>query len=158
MSHHATSSTRKRFIDPPAHADSHPPRLTKKPWNGYSIGDWPREKPLPRCPSQRCCRAKQCLDAYDGLYCKREFLSPKAIKTLYQQSQLQQRIKALLPFGQQSDPAIREAWAHEVAGLHKDNVKRLTALWKDGHLDRFYGAYRPGGVVIAPPVKRYQEQ
>jgi hypothetical protein len=159
MTQQSLPNSRARLVDPPRfHGDQLLPHLTKTPWKGFSPGDWPREKPLPKCPSQRCRRAKQCIDAKDDLYCKREYLSDRDARALYATSKLAQAVKALPTEGNDIDPSIREAWAANVTSLHKENDAKLTELWKDGYLDHLYGKYQPRGAKIAPPVRRYMEE
>ena len=133
------------------------PYISDAPWSGFSALDWPREKPLPRCPAPRCRRARQCLAAHDGLYCRRTHLSAPEIEAMRRESALSKAIALVPPVFDPDDLQARLDRAAQIAELRKDHHAGMTARWKAGEFDHLYGKYAKAGRLMKPPPRLYQE-
>jgi len=133
------------------------PYLSREPWWGFTSHDLPREKPLARCPSPLCRRARQCRAAHDGLYCQRTHFSPPEIEKMREQSPLAKAIAAVPPVADADDLEARLDRANMIASLRKDHHAEMTARWQAGEFDHLYGKYAAKGRLMTPPPKAYRE-
>jgi hypothetical protein len=130
------------------------PRLTKAPWAGFTPHDHPRDAPLPACPASRCRRAKRCLEAHDGLYCRRTHFSHAEYMGLKPKTPAVQLEDLLEP-----NPMV--ATAKRIAARMEDSRQKFEAMqrrWKAGEFDALYGKYKAGGVIVQPPPRDYVEE
>jgi hypothetical protein len=134
------------------------PRISHAPWFGYTRHECRREEPLAVCPSPRCRRAKACIGAHLGLYCRRTHHSPaeKAHRDLAHP--LRRQFETVPDMAtHRFDFSGKMERISEMAQLRWDFDKEMTARWKAGEFDALYGKYSPKGVVLEPPVRAYVE-
>lgn len=132
-----------------------PPYKTKTPWNGFTTHEFPRDKPLARCPSPACRRAKACIAAYKELYCLRSHETRTARR---------RRLRVKPGAGNEPAPRLSQTQAKMLGhyySLRLDEVQardaELTRRWKEGEFDAIYGPWVPGGVLKHPPPRHYVE-
>lgn len=136
-----------------------PPRpiVSKRPWAGFMALDSPRPKPLARCPSPRCRRAKCCIAAVANLYCLRTHHSRDEQANIRRASTLQRDLDDVLPVADPTDLKERMERIAALAEVRAAHERAMKEKWKSGALDHLYGPYRSFGVVLAPPAKSYEE-
>jgi hypothetical protein len=146
---------------PPSDSDLSPrrprgePYLSRAPWHGFSAHDMPRAEPLPVCPSARCRRLCRCVDAIDGLYCRRTHLSlaeQAEAKPARPLQRLLARVPEAFPPG---DLAARLERIEELASIRRDYDADMRARWRAGAFDHLYGRYRRDGALMRPPPLAY---
>jgi hypothetical protein len=124
-----------------------PPKLTHAPWAGYTAHEHKREAALARCPSARCARVKECVAAYEGLYCQRthishaEHISANPPAPRHEINDLDWRREFLIDQIEQ-----RKARQHE-----------MQSRWRLGAFDQLYGKYNRHGILLPPPPRIYEE-
>lgn len=133
------------------------PKLSHSPWQGLTAHDSPREAPLPCCPSARCRRAKQCIAALDNLYCLRTHRSLAELEAVARASPLARALAAVPPPFDPADLNERMERLAELAEIRRAHEAEMQAAWKSGALDRLYGPWRRGGVLLQPPPRLYAE-
>ena len=133
------------------------PYLSTTPWAGFSKHDRARDEPLTACPSPRCRRARACLAAHDGLYCRRTHFSPAEIAAMQADSELARALAALPEAADADDLSGRLERMTRLAEIRRAHHEEMTARWKAGEFDHLYGKYRPQGVLMKPPPRTYVE-
>jgi hypothetical protein len=134
------------------------PRYSKAPWSGFTPREHARETPRSICDSLRCRRARKCLAAHDGLYCRRTHHSHKYF--LARELADGHIDPPLPPLPRRPLPEEIQLRADELMARveRKRNEARLMlARWKAGEFDAVYGKYSPRGVLLKPPVREYVE-
>ena len=131
------------------------PYVSQAPWAGFTAHDLLRENPLARCPSPRCRRARQCIAAHQGLYCRRTHLSPPEIEAMRRNHPLSKAIALVLPVFDPDDLQERLERVTHIAEISKEYHAGMTARWKAGEFDHLYGKYASRGVVMKPPPRAY---
>lgn len=147
----------------PSPAGAPKPRLSTRPWAGYTARERKRPAVLAHCPSAACRRAKACVDAHDGLYCQRSHCSVAEAAALARTAS-HGRADAAAPSAFKPLPArasLAEVKAHraQLDFLAEDAARReaaLAARWQAGELDHLYGPWRKGGVWLLPPPKVFR--
>jgi hypothetical protein len=138
------------------------PYRTMTPWTGFTPREKKRSKPLARCPSTTCRRAKRCVCAIDGLYCRRTHLTQKEVRA--QTKRVQGRPAApLIHYSLPKNANFEQAEAYRMmtdilVANAEAAQERMTAKWKRGDFDHLYGPYDPKGVLMQPPKREYVEQ
>jgi hypothetical protein len=133
------------------------PHVSHQPWLGFTPHEAPRGQALPRCPSLRCQRTKQCISAHDNLYCQRTHFSPPEHKKQQRNTPLARAIEAVPKI---ANPRDFEARGDRIAALirvrqrHADEMK---TRWQAGEFDALYGKYTARGVIKTPPPKFYAD-
>jgi hypothetical protein len=133
------------------------PHMSQTPWTGFTPHDCPRDNSLPACPSRHCHRAKACLAAHDGLYCRRTHFSPAEQKKWQRRDPLRRELDAVLPAVDPHDFSQRMERIGELAAIRRAHAARMTARWKAGEFDHLYGPYSAKGVLMRAPPKVYVE-
>ncbi len=138
------------------------PYRTMTPWTGYTPHEKKREKPFARCPSGKCRRAKMCLSAIDGLYCRRTHLSPKEARAMANRAKPGAAPRPLLHYSLPRNASFEQAEAYRMmtdilVAQVEAAQDRMTAKWKRGDFDHLYGPYDPKGVLMQPPKREYVE-
>ena len=141
------------------------PYRSMTPWSGYTPHEKKRENPLARCPVKACCRAKQCIRAIDGLYCRRTHLSPKQARAMAinaNRGKPGPAPRPLLPYSLPRNLAFEQVEAYRMmtdmlVADAEAAQERMTAKWKRGDFDHLYGPYDPKGVLMTPPKREYVE-
>ena len=134
-----------------------PPRWKPYPWARFSTDEFPREKPLLVCPSQKCRRAKACLNAHKGLYCRRTHFASAEGKRRMPKSEVEKHIAGLTspPLG--AGLELRMEFVTEISKLRAAESREKMKLWRAGAFDEAYGRYHTRGVMQLPPPKVYVE-
>jgi hypothetical protein len=140
------------------------PYRTMTPWLGYTPREKKREKPLSRCPSGTCRRAKKCHRAIDGLYCRRTHFSTNEVRAMANTGANPTR-RAATPILIRTLPANASLEQAEAYRMMTDMAlasaeaaqARMMAKWKQGAFDHLYGPYDPKGAVMRPPPREYVE-
>ncbi len=133
------------------------PRLSQTPWAGFTRHDCPRGLDLPACPSRRCGRAKACVAAHDGLYCRRTHFSPA------EQQKWEHRdphLRALAALPDDVRPGDLPGQAKRLVEIYSIRLQRqmaMTERWQAGEFDHLYGPWRARGALLKPPPKIYVE-
>ncbi len=122
------------------------PKLTHAPWAGYTAREHKRPEALARCPSPRCKRLKLCVAAHNDLYCQRTHMSHVAFL------EMQPRRPAF-----SDDLELRREQMVDQIENNRAAQQDMIMRWKAGALDHLYGKHKPGGVVLKPPPRIYQE-
>jgi hypothetical protein len=147
---------RMRRRKPPP--DARRPRVSLEPWKGFTPHDFPRNKPLPACPSSHCRRAKACLAAHDNLYCQRTHFPPALKKKWLRRDPRQRELDAVPPVMDPHSLSERMERINQLAAIQRAQFAKMTARWKAGEFDLLYGPYKPKGVLLKPPPKAYVER
>jgi hypothetical protein len=134
------------------------PFVSQRPWAGFTAHDNPRDEPLSLCPAARCRRAKQCIAALDNLYCLRTHHSLAELQALRRNSALQRELDAVPEVLDGDDLTARMERIAELAEIRRAHEQEILARWKAGALDDRHGKYRPGGVLLRPPPRRYVDE
>ncbi len=131
------------------------PHVSHQPWLGFTAHDAPRGQALPRCPSLRCQRTKQCISAHKNLYCQRtHFSKPEQVK--WQRNHpLRRALDAVPQVINPTDLTERMERVAELAGIKRGYAADMTKRWKAGVFDALYGKYTAKGVIKKPPPKIY---
>jgi hypothetical protein len=127
------------------------------PWSRYSRDEFPRENPLPRCPSAKCRRAKSCVAAHKDLYCQRTHFSTKEGKARVAKSTMEKEIEKLTQPPPHAALQFHMDYMKEVSDLQKMEERERMKLWRAGALPSSFGRYRTTGVMKLPPPKEYVE-
>jgi hypothetical protein len=139
--------------------DPNAPRYSKAPWAGFTPREHARETPRSRCDSLRCRRARQCLAAHDGLYCRRTHYSHKYFLA---REKAEGRIDPPLPpLPKQPLPEEIQWRAEELQARverKRHEARLMLARWKAGEFDAIYGKYSPRGMLMKPPPRNYVEE
>ena len=133
------------------------PHVSKEPWLGFTGHDCPREIPLPVCPSSRCRRAKACVTAHDGLYCRRTHFSPPEQKKWQRRDPHQRAVDAVPPVADYGKMSARIKRLVDIAAIRLMQKTEMTERWQAGEFDHLYGPHTPKGVLLKPPPKVYVE-
>lgn len=133
-----------------------PPYRTKTPWHGFTQHEFSRDKPLPRCPSPACRRAKACIAAYKELFCLR---THETLTARRRRLHATPAVKSAAPAPHMSHKQA-QMLGHYYR-LRLDEVQErdaeLTRRWKEGEFDALYGPWTPNGVMKHPPPRDYVE-
>jgi hypothetical protein len=135
-----------------------PTRWKPVPWARFSRDEFPREKPLPVCPSQKCRRAKACLDARKGLYCQRTHFASAEGNLRMPKSEVEKHIASLAPPPMEAGLELRMEFIKEISKLRVAESREKMKLWRAGALEEAYGRYHTRGVMKLPPPKIYVEE
>jgi hypothetical protein len=133
------------------------PRWKPYPWARFSRDEFPRAKPLPVCPSQKCRRAKACLSAHKGLYCRRTHFASAEGKLRMPKSDIETHIASLSPPPLGAGLELRIEFIKEIAKLRAAESREKMKLWRAGAFDEAYGRYHTRGVMKPPPPQVYVE-
>jgi hypothetical protein len=128
------------------------------PWSRFSSDDFPREQPLPLCPSQKCCRAKACLAAHKGLFCQRTHFVRAEGLVRTPKSEMDQYIAKIPAPPPSKDNDLRIAYIAEIAGLRTAEQREKMKLWRAGAFGNVYGPYHSKGIMKLPPPRVYVEE
>ena len=132
------------------------PHVSTQPWTGFTRHDCPRGVALPICPSARCRRAKACVAAHDGLYCRRTHFSAAEQEKWKRRDPHERAIEAAPPADHGTlVERMKRLMTHATIRLAQST--EMTARWQAGEFDHLYGPYRRKGVVVKAPPKIYVE-
>ena len=147
---------------PPTPASQRKPRrapwLSTAPWWGFSAHDIPRSEPLPRCPSERCCRVRQCISAIDNLYCLRTHHTLPEQRWLMKRHPLSRETAKVPPVKNRKDALAVAHRTQRIMEIRLAFNTRMTTRWKAGEFDHLYGPYKAKGVLMVPPEKGWVEE
>lgn len=140
------------------------PYRSLTPWAGFTPREKKREKPLPRCPMKACRRAKLCIRAIDGLYCRRTHLSPKEVRAHAKStSKPGAAPRPVFHYALPKNASLEQVEAYRmmsdmVLASSEAAQARMLAKWKQGAFDHLYGPYDPKGALMQPPPREYREE
>ncbi len=140
---------------PRGRAPTREPKVTRRPWTGYTGHDMARAEPLPRCPKHRCRRAKACLAALDNLYCQRTHHSLAEQRLIHLQDPVQRELDSVPEVDDDDDLNARVERIAALAQIRRAHDADMLGLWKAGALSHRFGPYKACGVVLKPPPRAY---
>ena len=133
------------------------PRHSKSPWWGFSKHDIARTEPLASCPSARCCRARQCLAAIDGLYCLRTHHNRFEQQWLRKLHPLTRRFAEVPKVKDKRDHMALARRSEKIMEIRNAFEREMTERWKSGGLDTLYGKWSPKGALLNPPKREFED-
>jgi hypothetical protein len=140
------------------------PYRSLTPWTGFTPREKKREAPLARCPAKACRRAKKCIRAIDGLYCRRTHMTPKEGRALQAATEKPAAApRPVLHYALPKNASFEQAEAYRmmtdmVLASAEAVQARMAAKWKSGALDHLYGPWNPKGALMVPPPRNYVEE
>jgi hypothetical protein len=134
------------------------PRWKPYPWSRFSADEFPRDKPISRCPDTKCVRAKACLAAHKGLFCQRTHFARTEGERRVAKSDMEKYIESLPSPPANAALEARMDHIKEVSDLRAMETREKVKLWRAGAFGKTYGSYRSGGLMKSPPPRHYVEE